>query len=402
MPSPRKRTRTQDDQLSVTTATSVLSDIQLPPTAHSRSSSPTKVRANSPVRELRDIYRFATPPLKYTTSADENTPQSVLDMIHRLPLHGVGVIPDSLKETIKATLPFEDVPDYAFRTSKTSDKFADQNLWRIAANTLDRAKSCFIDNEPEAPWLSIANKFLEEVFAQPELEGMLCVKDVQYSDINSATLLPHVHNTAIPTKKADLAVAISAHAPATAPVYTALRTSDPTMRLSQMSETSVSRLALPGCVEVGESGKSYLEASLQRGVWCFAGLAKLDELKVRSRTANRETPTPARSGQIPASGGDGYTIEADNSVPGAHAAAVDGSRAEEILPIFGWTAIGMDWKLHIAYRDRNDDGVVILGPLDSGGLGSAMAFFKLFETATVLARWAKDKYWMEFMSIVQI
>ena len=43
---------------------------------------------------------------------------------------------------------------------------------------VDRAKSCFIDNEPEAPWLTIANKLLEEVFAQPELEGMLCVKDV--------------------------------------------------------------------------------------------------------------------------------------------------------------------------------------------------------------------------------
>lgn len=31
-------------------------------------------------------------------------------------------------ETIKAALPLEDVPDYAFRNSKTSDKLADQNL----------------------------------------------------------------------------------------------------------------------------------------------------------------------------------------------------------------------------------------------------------------------------------
>ena len=71
----------------------------------------------------------------------------------------------------------------------------------------------------------------------------------QYSDINSPTLLPHVHNTAIPAKKADLVVAISAHAVATAPLYIALRTSDPTIRLSQMSGTSVSRLALSGCVK---------------------------------------------------------------------------------------------------------------------------------------------------------
>jgi hypothetical protein len=96
MPSPHKRIRTQNDQLSTTT-TSALSDIRLPPTAHSRSSSPTKVKATSPVRELREIYRFATPPLKYIISVDENTPQSVVDIIHGLPLHGVGVIPGSLK-----------------------------------------------------------------------------------------------------------------------------------------------------------------------------------------------------------------------------------------------------------------------------------------------------------------
>jgi hypothetical protein len=77
------------------------------------------------------------------------------------------------------------------------------------------------------------------------------------------------------------------------------------MRLSQMSETSVSRLALPGCVEVGESGKSYLEASLQLGVWCFAGLAKLNELRRQSRVADGETPIRVINRQAPATeGGD--------------------------------------------------------------------------------------------------
>ena len=97
MLSPRKRVRDGDDRLSTTTATSSLSDIQLPPTAHSRSSSPTEVKATSFVRELRAIYRYASPPLKFTTSVDENTPQSVVDMIRELPLHGGGVIPGSLK-----------------------------------------------------------------------------------------------------------------------------------------------------------------------------------------------------------------------------------------------------------------------------------------------------------------
>jgi hypothetical protein len=149
------------------------------------------------------------------------------------------------------------------------------------------------------------------------------------------------------------------------------------MRLSQMYEASVSRLALPGCVKVGDSGKNYLEASLQLGIWCFAGLAKLDELRVQSRTTGRKLLTPAMIGQISA------------------------ADSEQNLPVFGWTAIGMDWKLHIAYRDTTDDGVMILGPLDSGGLGSVMALFKLFRTATALAKWAKEKYWLEFKSIVE-
>jgi hypothetical protein len=223
----------------------------------------------------------------------------------------------------------------------------------------------------------------------------------QYSDINSATLLPHVHNTAIPTKKADLALAISSDTPATAPVYAALRTSNPIMQLSQMSAASASRLAMPGCVEVGDSGKNYLEASLQLGIWCFAGLAKLDELRVRSRTAGQKTPTPAMSVQISVADGKGYTVEDENSVVGVYATDVNCSRVEQNLPVFGWTAIGMDWKLHIAYRDMTDNGVVVLGPLDSGGLGSVMAFFKLYRTATALAKWAKEKYWLEFRSIVE-
>lgn len=74
-----------------------------------------------------------------------------------------------------------------------------------------------------------------------------------------------MRDTAIPTKEADLALAISPHDCAATAVYTALRTLDPTMYLSQMLEPSVSRLSLPGCIEVGEPGKSYLEASLQLG-----------------------------------------------------------------------------------------------------------------------------------------
>lgn len=99
-------------------------------------------------------------------------------------------------------------------------------------------------------------------------------------------------------------------------------------------------------------------------MWCFSGLEKLEQLRVRE-------------------------IQRDDL----------GDIAQE-LPLFGWTAIGMDWKLHVAYRNRADNGVVVLGPLDSGGLHSVMAFFRLFRIATALAKWAKETYWAEFRRIV--
>jgi hypothetical protein len=86
------------------------------------------------------------------------------------------------------------------------------------------------------------------------------------------------------------------------------------MRLSQMSEPSVSKLTLPGCVEVGESGKNYLEASLQLGVWCFAGLAKLEELRVQSRTVGRGLPTSAMNRQIPITDSEGRAIEDEMAI----------------------------------------------------------------------------------------
>ena len=170
------------------------------------------------------------------------------------------------------------------------------------------------------------------------------------------------------------------------------------MRLSQMSEPSVSRLALPGCVEVGEPGKNYFEASLQLGVWCFAGLAKLEELRVQSRTAGRKTPASTAGRQISITDSEGRATEDE---VGVHTTSMDYPRAEQNIPVFGWTAIGMDWKLHIAYRDTTNGGVTVLGPLNSGGSGSAVELYKLIKTATVMAKWAKEKYWLEIRSIAE-
>jgi len=140
----------------------------------------------------------------------------------------------------------------------------------------------------------------------------------QHSDINSKRLLPQVNDTAIPAKKADLAIALSNTHQDIRAFYLKIRTKELTIQLSQMSETSVSRLTLPGCVEVGEPGKSYLEAALQLGVWSYAGLKKLEELQ-------------SQSGSM-------------------------GNSRDTLL--FGFAAVGTDWKLHFAYNEKGGGGVV--------------------------------------------
>jgi hypothetical protein len=87
---------------------------------------------------------------------------------------------------------------------------------------------------------------------------------------------------------------------------------------SSATDASVARMTLPICIEVGEPGKSYTEASVQLGVWCCAGLLKLEELRIQQ----------------------------------GHAGLDDG------VPLLGLTAIGMDWKLHLAYKDP-EDGVTV-------------------------------------------
>jgi hypothetical protein len=92
--SPRKRQRSAFSDVG---STSHLSDVSIPYL-------PAKVRADNPSRELREIYKFATPPLKFSLSPDDTTPKFVLDLIKSLPLDGASVIPVGLKVSISYLL----------------------------------------------------------------------------------------------------------------------------------------------------------------------------------------------------------------------------------------------------------------------------------------------------------
>jgi hypothetical protein len=85
--SPKKRkTNPQSESIPDT-----LSDYSLPPPSSDR------VRPSSPPRELREIYRYAKPPIQFITTPDEHTPISVLDIYKNIQKAYAAVIPESLK-----------------------------------------------------------------------------------------------------------------------------------------------------------------------------------------------------------------------------------------------------------------------------------------------------------------
>ena len=92
------------------------------------------------------------------------------------------------------------------------------------------------------------------------------------------------------------------------------------MRISQYTDAELSRIAFPACIEVGSPEKSYSEAAVQVAVWCSAGLRKFQQLH------------------------DEFIEDHIAQTP----------------PLVAWTAIGHDWKVHIAYCDPQDGGIVCI------------------------------------------
>ncbi|ELR10086.1 hypothetical protein GMDG_04486 [Pseudogymnoascus destructans 20631-21] len=360
---PQKRTRGDSPSMSRSPKKRKTNPPTAPSDALSEYSLPTpsdRVRASSPPRELREIYKYAQPPIRFLTTPDEHTPETVLELFKNLQeASSAAAIPAIFKARIHDTYPYQSIPLSAFvPTEQTLQSSEVESTWKLAASLLSKARQAFEGNEPEGSWIRLASEVLDGVFEGSELK-LLRTMDVQYSDINSATLLPTVNDFAIPVKKADLAVAIHSAKPAASMIYESIRKQNPAMKLSQMQDASVSRMALPICVEVGEPGKSYNEASIQLGVWCCAGLLKLHELRLQQ--------------------GD-----------------ID---AEETVPLIGMTAIGLDWKSHVAYKLPDDGAVVILGPVSIGGYEDIRSFFVLNSVFKIIAKWAEQDYWTHFRGI---
>lgn len=128
--------------------------------------------------------------------------------------------------------------------------------------------------------------------------------------------LPTLPDTAVPfAKKADVALTFKPYHDRVRSSLEAVRRKRPGMTLSQMSDAYTSSVVLGCGIEIKESGGDYNEAVVQLGIWCSAGLQKTQEMRI-----------------------------ADTSLPHK--------------PLLGWTIIGLEWRLHISWRDDKTGDVV--------------------------------------------
>jgi hypothetical protein len=126
-----------------------------------------------------------------------------------------------------------------------------------------------------------------------------------------------------------------------------------------MTDAYTNTVPLVCGVEVKESGGDYNEAVMQLGIWSAAGLEKVLAL----------------------SGGVGETEVESGAGAGGE-------------PFLGWTVVGHEWRLHIAWKELGGR-VVVMGPWAAmrAGTASYVEVFVLLQLVGRVEAWLRDVYW---------
>lgn len=190
--SPQKRTRGDSPSMSRSPKKRKTNTPTAPSDALSEYSLPTpsdRVRASSPPRELREIYKYAQPPIRFLTTPDEHTPKTVLELYKNLQeASSAAAIPAIFKVNIieymlfalanyepqariHDTYPYQSIPSSAFvPTEQTLQSSEVESTWKLAASLLSKARQAFEGNEPEGSWIRLASEVLDGVFEGSELK----------------------------------------------------------------------------------------------------------------------------------------------------------------------------------------------------------------------------------------
>lgn len=166
------------------------------------------------------------------------------------------------------------------------------------------------------------------------------------------------------SKKADFALSFSPRYPQVKERYDALRVpGQERPSLSQMSDECTSKLGLYLGAEVKKAGERENVAQRQLFTWLGSGIIKARKLRAAATASGK----PAQ---------------------------------RDIMPLLGWTVVGYEWKLYVAFGagDSPEDTIRIVGPIPGipNSTESLIDVFKMLQLVECIKQWVREEYWPWF------
>ncbi|KAI6712294.1 hypothetical protein JHW43_005151 [Diplocarpon mali] len=302
---------------------------------------PSLKRSLSPTRPRNVLTQLhhASPPLRVCQPDSQLAMPPAAADLKRMLIRTTSskIIPRGLLEKLRAQNPDE----LEAQLDRLEDPGAERSplqlemLWQAVDRIYEEASRCFNQHLDESAWVAVVRMVLDAAEIGSAKPHMLHVESIQTQAIQPDLHPQHVSLSF--KQKADLAFSFSLRHSAVQSAIAPIQRHWPNLALSQMADPYTRTVPMVGGVEVKETGGDYNEAVLQLAVWCAAGLEAVQGLWQLARAEGGDAMDDMRE-----QGGEG-----------------GGQYKETVPPFFGWTVIGHDWKLHIAWKSAAGDVVSI-------------------------------------------
>ncbi|KAH7304368.1 hypothetical protein BKA65DRAFT_521431 [Rhexocercosporidium sp. MPI-PUGE-AT-0058] len=311
---------------------------------------PSKKRTGSPVRHQLTQLRYASPPLLVCQPGTGVELPPAVSVMKKSFVEAVSrnIIPWGLEDRLRA----QDVDQFEASThllesaSLARDSSYLTSLWQTVESIYDDAENAGNEHQDESMWIEVVRSVLKASHS-PNLE----LHSIQTQSIKPSLIPRHTHLSF--DKKADLALFFS---PKKHDAIRRVYERRPGLALSHMMDACTSQRPVACGLEVKEQGGDYNVAVMQLGIWCAASLELV-------QTLFKE-------------GGAGQ------------------GRSRTLRPMVGWTVVGHDWKLHIAWKADNGS-VTLVGPwpLLTGSTINHFEILRLISLIKVVTTWQENEYW---------
>lgn len=335
------------------------------PELHSRATTRSRSRSQSPVRQTILGMTAARPPVRLELESAlvmSRPPMNVETLIKTLTLDSERAIPASMRSHFEKDYPNLTLPESVFMSDEQLyDWGVDvETGWKRVQEISRRAAKCLRNQMDENAWCHVVRLVLElalEIASDLDDEFALEINNIQSQALKTA-FLPRTSQLRIIDRKIDFAIAIDMEKGSHFAVQPEQISSSP------MTDAYTERLPLLCGLEVKRHGGDQVEAQLQLMVWQAAMLTHLDHLRQLGGNANLPLP-----------------------------------------PVVGWIVIGHVWQFYIAWKEPGGDVIIqsfsSYEPASSASTNNTGKIFVLLKILVKLVRWFKTQYYPAYDALLQ-